>query len=470
MAPFRQLAGPLQISKNISWGSARAFFWVKTMKESYKILGIHSQSNRPDAPLDFEGDPAEQAFDSRVLCLPDLEATVLSRPVEYAYANYNHRILRQKLPRVIVPQDSGKSLSKSLLGDPAAIAEIAALQKLSGSPYILSVFDPTKSEEELFGHLKKNQLDVLPEVDFALAETLGNKACFREFCQTHGIPQLPGGVFTRESDLKEFLDKSRKEKLGVIIKHPYGTAGEGSAVIDPSVEPSNGQLTQWSRWMQKSGCVVAEIFSPSGGEHALHIYISPVNYQAKITGIYDQLVYEMEDGALAHYGCKYPSQTPGLEKCLSRLAVESIIPALSEAGYTGPACFDLLSSPLHFMELNARAGANMYAHRMVEKVSREVYGITDFKSVAFMFLASLKHEAPNFSVFLERNLDALKPQETGMVILTNPGRHAFGSYDIIGMSPFGLNQAEGVLFKSLEKIWGAQAARNFFDNIHQRSK
>lgn len=435
------------------------------MKEGYKLLGIHSQSNRYDAPLKFEGDASEQAYDSRVLCLPGLEFAVLSSPIEIAYANYFHHILKLDVPNIVVPRNTGESLSKSFMQDADVINVIKSKQEKSGNHYVVSVFDATDTENELLQHLKRVKLDVLPEVNFPVASRLGNKAEFRKFCKANAVPQLPGGVFSSISELESFLMSAKMANLQVIIKHPYGTAGEGISIVGQDGASSLNDYSLWDSWIKNNGEVVAEVFNPGGGEHALHIYIDPVAKTPKIVGLYDQLVSKKPDGTLAHYGCRYPMQNEGINRSLTNIATERIIPALLDIGYTGPACFDVLSDPMHFMELNARSGANMYAHRIVERVAEELYGTSD---VSFMFLTGLKHEITSFDEFSHKFQAVLSPQDQGTIIFTNPSRHAFGSYDIIGVSTKGVDYAEAILFNALVKIWGSNAAKLLFDKIYTR--
>lgn len=430
-------------------------------REGYKLLGIHSQSNRPDAPLQFEHDPAEQAYDSRVLCLPNLGVVAMSAGIEVAYANYFFNTLQQDTFDMVVPKGNG-SLSKALIKDDTAIAQIKASQKKNGEPYVYSVFDPTQAEEDLLLKLIGNEVDLVPEINFALAEKIGSKVGFREFCQRTGIPQIEGGTFSEFFSLHQFVHKYNE--TGVVVKHPYGTAGEGLHVIPPHSLASDKWDT-WKEWIQHAGTVTAEVFHPGKQEHSLHIYIDPLTKKAKITGMYDQLVTRTESG-FAHYGCRYPMTDQVTAQTLEQLAKDTVIPALKAQGYTGPGCFDLKSNPFHFMEVNTRTGANMYAHRMVEKVAKALYGIDDPKQVGFMLLAGLKHDAKSFAEFAHKFKDALTPTEEGMVIFTNPGRHSFQSYDIIGMSPKGAQVAEKVLWNALVKMWGEQQAKAHFDKIY----
>jgi hypothetical protein len=258
---------------------------------------------------------------------------------------------------------------------------------------------------------------------------------------------------------------AKMANLQVIIKHPYGTAGEGISIVGQDGASSLNDYSLWDSWIKNNGEVVAEVFNPGGGEHALHIYIDPVAKTPKIVGLYDQLVSKKPDGTLAHYGCRYPMQNEGINRSLTNIATERIIPALLDIGYTGPACFDVLSDPMHFMELNARSGANMYAHRIVERVAEELYGTSD---VSFMFLTGLKHEITSFDEFSHKFQAVLSPQDQGTIIFTNPSRHAFGSYDIIGVSTKGVDYAEAILFNALVKIWGSNAAKLLFDKIYTR--
>ncbi len=434
------------------------------MERKYRLLAIHSQSDRPDAPLHFEGEPSEQAYESRALALPG-DAVGLSRPIEVAYAFYYQGVLGQRMPEIIIPKSNGGSLSDAIRHDTAAREQIRAFDNRSEKRTVLSVFDPTAKEIDLAKQLQEEGIPIVPEVNYRVATELGNKAGFRKFCAENGLPQLAGGVFTGVKDIQAFVQTMQAEGKKVIVKHPFGTAGEGLLVVE-----SIDQLPHdtFDHWIQGAGSVVAEEFSTRGTEHAVHVYVDPLQKDAKIVGLYEQLVAKKDDGGFAHYGCRYPIPDSDTRQRLSDIAHDTVIPALAKVNYTGPACFDVLANPDHFMELNARTGANMYAHRMVERVAREVYGIENTQDVAFMFLAGLPHDARSFAEFISRNEAALAPHDEGMLLLTNPGRHAFGSYDVIALSPYGLPNAEGVLEKGLGKMWGKEAAQRFFDRIYTR--
>lgn len=438
------------------------------IEEELKILAIHSQSNRQGSPLDFEGDPGEQAYDSRALCLPNLGVLITSSAFEPAYLEYYTSLLMQPLPKLVVPEQTGKGLSYSVIADQIALEAIRDSQNRSNVPYILSVFDPTEKEEQLSACLKGKGLNLIDEVNYPVAIDLGNKSGFRRFCQKYQIPQLPGGVFENTTDLLNFMRILKDQFEHVIVKHPNGTAGEGMMVVSNGRSNDPGVAVELGRWIGNAGSVVAEAFHLNGGEHALHIYIDPVTKQARVVGLYDQLVSKKEDGSFAHYGCKYPMEQKDIEQALVSIASGSIIPALNEVGYTGPACFDVLSTPFHFMELNARAGANMYVHRMVEKVAKVVYQAEDPASYSFMFLAGIKTQFTSFQD-LQSHLPALtEPNEKGVVLFTNPARHKFGSFDITAMSRGSSEQASDLLYEGLARIIGLEETKNAFDKIYQR--
>ena len=117
------------------------------------------------------------------------------------------------------------------------------------------------------------------------------------------------------------------------------------------------------------------------------------------------------------------------------------------------------------MELNTRMGANMYVHRMVERVAKSVFGIDETKLVPFMFLSNIEFE-PYFSSL--KQLDLLKSKERGMVIFTNPGRHQFGRYDITAMSNSSLIRPEDILFEVLSDMLGKNSAVDSFNKIYKR--
>lgn len=434
------------------------------MERNYRLLAIHSQSDRPDAPLTFEGHPEEQAYETRAFALP-VDAVGLSRPIEVAYARYYQERLGQRMPEIIIPRSNGGSLSDAFMHDPESRRAIERFDSASEAKTVVSVFDPTAKEIALVHQLQAEGIPLVPEVNYRVATELGNKAGFRKFCAENGLPQLPGGAFDSIEAVRGFVQKMQTEGKKVIVKHPFGTAGEGLVVVSSPDELSDTTL---DHWIHGAGSVVAEQFSTGGTEHAVHVYVDPLNKQAQIVGLYEQLVSEKPDGGFAHYGCRYPIPDSGTRTRLATIAKETVMPALANVHYTGPACFDVLANPDHFMELNARTGANMYAHRMVERVAKAVYGVEDTQNVAFMFLAGLPHDARSFAEFAQRNEAALAPRDEGMILLTNPGRHAFGSYDVIALSPHGLAQAEGVLEKGLETMWGKEAAQQFFGKIYSR--
>src|SRR5690606_9904563 len=120
---------------------------MRIKKEDY--IAVHSQSDRnKNQPLQFEGNSAEQAFDSRALCLPNLGQLCVSTPIDIAYLNYFVEILKLNIPQIVIP-NQGNSLSRALLDDHDALQSIIGFAK-SGKKKILSFFDPTETELELF--------------------------------------------------------------------------------------------------------------------------------------------------------------------------------------------------------------------------------------------------------------------------------------------------------------------------------
>ncbi|HZE86907.1 MAG TPA: hypothetical protein VE090_01745 [Methylomirabilota bacterium] len=427
----------------------------------YKTLAIHSQSTRDGSPYGFNT-PEEQAFDSRALALPNVGIIGLTTPLEPAYAKYRKDVLKIDTPHVVVPKGNGSSLSEKLLTDPQAIQRIKKSQEELDAQFTLSVFDPTNTERQLLDRFVTEGIQVFPEANFDISDELGNKTGFRRFCDRNGIPQLPGGVFTTEEDLKKFL----REHSSVIVKHSISTAGEGQSIITKNNPVTMEHFRIFRNWMEQDG-VVAELFMPSASEYSLHIYIDPVTHKGKVSGIYKQLVKKTETDTLTHYGVIYPLEDLTTEKELSRLGEETLIPALQKENYTGPACLDVLAGPdfVHFMDFNARTGANMYLHRQAEQVGLVQYG-TD--AVALSSLVGLPHEITSFEKFSKRFGHILAPTENGMLVLTNPGRHAFGKYDVSAISPHGLAVAQNILATGISEIWGAQKAKAFFARIYQR--
>ncbi len=433
------------------------------MERKYNFAAIHSQSNRPDSPLGIEGHPEEQAYESRAICLQS-DVVGLSKPIEKEYLIYFKNILKQQIPEIIIPKRTDKSLSHSFIKDKEARNRLKNCFNKNGQRGILSVFDPTESEKEMLYGFRKDGIFVDPEVDYDLAFRLGNKAGFRDFCREYDLPQLRGGVFDDERKLKIFVDSMSAKGAKTVLKHPNGTAGEGLMITDYL---DDGQSKSVSKWMSGAGCVVAEEFSQKGSEHSIHVYIDPLTKSPKLSGIYDQLVVETDNG-FAHYGCSYPVQNKMLLKRLENLTNDKIMPALGDVNYTGPACFDVLADPDHFMELNTRAGANMYAHAMVKRAARSVYGMKEPGSAAFIFLAGLRHDKRSFEALVKHNEKLFEPKSDGMLIFSNPGRHEFGSFDVIAMSPVGLSTAEGVLYEGLASFWGKQDAQGFLDRVYRR--
>lgn len=430
---------------------------------TYKLLAVHSQSTRPDSPYNF-GIPEEQAYDSRALTLPNTGGVLLSTSVESAYNDYLINVLHVGVSHTIVPTVKETSLTKRLLKDTNTRRKIKDRQEEIGLPFSLSVFDVTDDEKRLLEQLDK-ELAIFPEVNFDQAVILGNKSGFRKFCAENAIPQFEGGVFQTVDALKAFIDQHPLS----VVKHPVGTAGDGLKFITPHHPATEADFDTWKLWMEH-GEIVAEVFNPGGDEYALHVYIDPVTKKGKISGIYQQLVKKTDDDSLAHYGVIYPPQDSTAVQALKILGEQQIIPALKTAGYTGPAAIDMimddtLPQPLHTMELNARAGANMYLHRMVEQVGESLYAGSD---IPFMSLVSLPLPM-NFAELSTRFAEVLKPKENGTLIFTNPGRHEFGFYDITAISPYGIEEAQKILFEGISEIWGYEKAQEFFTKIHKRS-
>lgn len=433
------------------------------MKE-YKTLAIHSQSDRPGTPVHFEGDPAEKAYESRALTLPNLAVVGLSQALEPSYVHYLSQTLKLQVPTILVPETTANSLSLAFMQDKTATDRLKDKQKNFGLPFALSVFDVTDTERELLEHLQQKEIQIFPEVNLDQAVLLGDKAAFREFCEEYDIPQLPGGVFRTVQELEAFLGTHPD----AAVKHPVGTAGQGIIIVTKDKTPTGKNYLTWKKWIdsRQGKGIIAEVFNAKGDEHSLHIYRDPLTKEARVTGMYDQLVTKNEKGVLSHYGCIYPIANATTQQTLQQIAQNQLIPALEAVDYTGPACFDVLSNPTHFMELNARTGANMYLHRMAEQVGKALYQTTD---IAFMALVSLPHELTSFADFYEQFADVLQPAAKGTLVLTNPNRHAFGRYDVMAVSPYGREVAQELLFDGLSKIWGRNQAQEFFDNIHKRS-
>ncbi len=433
-------------------------------KTHYRTLAIHSQSTRPGSLYDFSS-RTEQAYDSRALTLPNLAVVGLSNAIDPAYERYLKDVLKVNVPDSIVPEVSGISLSQRFLTDKKAPRKLRDKQQEVGMPFALSVFDVTDTERKLLDRLDQ-EIQIFPEVNFDQAVLLGNKAGFRSFCSKTGIPQFEGGIFSTIEDLKTFL----ADHPFTVVKHPVGTAGDGLNFTTPANPATKDNFTTWQKWMTH-GKVVAEVFNPGGDEYSLHTYGDPVIKKGKTKGIYKQLAKKTDDGSLAHYGVMYPIANKAHLQRLTTLGEEQLIPALEKADYTGPACVDViiddsLSQPIHTMELNARAGANMYLHRMAEQVGESLYANPN---VAFMSLVGLPHDTTSFAEFSEKFADVLAPKENGTLVLTNPGRHAFGSYDVMAISPHGVEEAEKILFDGIVQIWGRDKAEEFFAKIYQRS-
>lgn len=439
------------------------FCGINIMERKYKLAAIHSQSNRPDSPLSIEGHPDEQAYESRAMSLP-ADVIGLSKPIESEYLIYYKNRLRQTVPEIIIPKRTDSSLSHSFIKDKEARSRLKNYFDITEKRGVLSVFDPTENERQMLQEFRNDGIPFMSEVDYELAYQLGNKAGFRSFCKKYDLPQMPGGVFSEICEVRKFVDFTRIRGFKSVLKHPNGTAGEGLIVTDTL---NSSQIREVSNWMDGAGQMVAEQFSPGGTEHSIHIYVDPISKKPEMIGIYEQLVAKTDNG-FAHYGCRYPVEDHVVLDRLSNIAENKIVPALSDVNYTGPACLDVLADPDHFMELNTRAGANMYAHQMVKRVARSVYGLKNPDRAAFVFLAGLNHDRRSFEYFAKHKDDLLAPKSNGMLIFSNPGRHEFGSFDVIAMSPQGLSTAEGILYEGLIGFWGKQEAQGFLDRIYRR--
>jgi hypothetical protein len=432
------------------------------------IFADHSQSNRAGVPLNFEGDPSEQAFDGRALCLDGLGVLAVSSPIELAYLEYYQEILGLSLPEIITPSNPGPSLSKRLLSDEGAKARIIAAQQKLGVPLIFSVFDPTPAEAALYDDLTDRGANLVWEIDRRLAAEVGNKSGFRNWCAEHEIPQLFGGVFTNVTEAKNFIIQKVKAGDQLMIKHPNGTAGEGIMVVSSIEDVTEERIQTWSDWIEGCGSMVIEQFAPKASEHAVHIYIDPLTKKARITGIYEQLVTKGDEG-FSHYGCTFSGRLDEKSRHLNQLANNKLIPALLKSGYTGPACFDVLLGPDHFMELNTRYGANAYVKEMVSKVIKARYPNTNPEDINFTFLAGLEHEANTFEEYTANGRDKVfKLREDGLIIATNPLRQAFKSYDLVAVSLDSPEHADAMMRDALTKLSGVDAAKAAFDKIYQR--
>jgi len=182
--------------------------------------------------------------------------------------------------------------------------------------------------------------------------------------------------------------------------------------------------------------------------------------------MFDQLVKNDNASAgMAYYGAKYPSKAQEAMTKIMEHVESSVAPSLEQAGYRGPAGVDVLWNPLHFMELNMRTDAITYIKHFTDRVGRNLYKSAP-GTTAFMTLVNLPLSMPLKDVIAKHG-DALQKREDGIFAFSNPNRQRWGFYDVVAISPNNLKDAEAVMARGLEAIWGKEKAEEFMRAIYQ---
>lgn len=67
---------------------------------------------------------------------------------------------------------------------------------------------------------------------------------------------------------------------------------------------------------------------------------------------------------------------------------------------------------------------------------------------------------------IAKHSDALQKNSDGIFALSNPNRQRWGFYDVVAISPNNLKEAEEVMARGLEKIWGKEKAEELMSAIY----
>jgi len=65
--------------------------------------------------------------------------------------------------------------------------------------------------------------------------------------------------------------------------------------------------------------------------------------------------------------------------------------------------------------------------------------------------------------------EALQKQSDGIFALSNPNRQRWGYFDVVAISPNNTQEAEAVMARGLQKIWGKEKAEEFMKAIYRPS-
>lgn len=439
------------------------------------LLAVHSQTNKDRNPVFDMSVPSEATFAGRALNLPGIQLAILPESLEEAAVNHYTNTLKLRMPFLITPENAleAPNLAVALINDKRAIADIRSLQRAGYlNTLVYSAFEPGEDDHISYNVLRKAGIKISTEVKKVKnAEVLGNKAKFRALCAKFDVPQAPGRIVKSHRQLKRALTTMTGE---LVIKDPFGTAGEGIDFIN-AAEPIDPTLvTKWKKWIKDHKQIVVEK-KVKGDEFSVHLYRHPQTGETIVEGVYRQLVQneKKEDGTdgFAHYGSIFPIEDPIIRDSLTNLGKTKLANLVKKLDITGPICFDVLKSDdlpqgFHVLEAGAKSGANRYARMLALRVAESLFNEYDTNKVSAMFLAGINHTHTSFKDFLEAHQAVLQPTDKHVIVPMNLLRYQFGKADLLVVSIDGVKDAQNTLQKGLIDILGEEEGKERWSKIY----
>lgn len=444
--------------------------------QGQNLLAVHSQTNKTaDHPVFDMSVPSEAAFAGRALNLPGVELALLPQPLEEAAVAHYENTLKLRMPFIIVPEgaDKAQNLAVAFKVDKRAQTDVRALQAGGHiSPLVYSAFEPGDDDHDSYKTLQKSGITVVPEVrNVKNAEILGNKAEFRKLCAKFDVPQAPGYVIKNQKQLNRAFENLSGD---LVIKDPFGTAGEGIDFISSSQDINPALMGKWGKWMKSHGEIVIEQ-KVKGDEFSVHLYRHPTTGETIVEGVYRQLVQNerKEDGtdAFAHYGSLFPVEDSVVNDSLVNLGSTKLKKLVEGLDITGPVCFDVIATPnlpqgFHVLEAGAKSGANRYARMLAMRVAESIFDEYEPTKVSAMFLAGIDHDQTSFAEFLDKHRDTLQPTDKHVIVPMNLLRYQYGKADILVVSVDGVGDAQATMKQGLIDILGPEEGKEKWNKIY----
>lgn len=464
-------------------------------------------SVNPYYPVDF-AEPEEGYFAARALSLALHDVNALNRPATFYCdgtipADYLSHLagLGLKIPEIIEVADikGNDNLSQNIQSAIASENPPNIDNLRNGSQTVISTFTPTSHESALVEILQAAGHHVTPEFSGSTL-ALANKALQHVLLNTHIVIGNEESIplrhesellniydlvdsFEREMKLditennfpilhEEFKNHIRSKECKLLIKHVNGTAGEGIWPYDPEdtenaviyeqhldeifdlLTARHETISDGPIFTGENQFVIEKFFNGDATEHSLHLYVDPITGKTEFIGTYDQLLKPTEQGGTAHAGCQHPMADTDKANFI-KIVAGPLGELLAGYGVTGQLNFDILvktnpDSPLgfdiHVMEVNTRAGANLYARRLAEAVME-----TKFKSdkeAVFEFHTGMKFKCHTINELFKMYPVIQEYAETGQILFSNAQRFQLDSWDVILLEdPTGTGASLDALFR-----------------------